>query len=67
MNTTRQTEAIEVITRDQHRRRWSPSEKAALVKRTIRARHERLACGKADQQDIAHPQAVTTLRPIWTK
>jgi len=31
---TRQTDTIEVITRDQRRRRWSFSEKAALVKRT---------------------------------
>ena len=34
MTTTRQTETIEVITMDQPRRRWSLSEKAALVKRT---------------------------------
>jgi transposase-like protein len=31
---TRHTETIEVITRDQRRRRWSLSEKAALVRRT---------------------------------
>lgn len=30
----RHTETIEVITRDQRRRRWSLAEKAALVKRT---------------------------------
>ena len=31
---TRHTETIVVITRDQRRRRWSLSEKAALVRRT---------------------------------
>ena len=31
---TRHTETIEVITRDQHRRRWSAAEKAALVRKT---------------------------------
>lgn len=31
---TRHTETIEVITRDQRRRRWSATEKAALVRRT---------------------------------
>ncbi|MEG0557732.1 MAG: IS3 family transposase [Comamonas sp.] len=31
---TRHTETIEVITRDQRRRRWSAAEKAALVRRT---------------------------------
>lgn len=30
----RRTESIEVITTDQRRRRWSPQEKAALVRRT---------------------------------
>ena len=34
MNTTRHSETIEVITRDQRRRRWSLGEKAALVRRT---------------------------------
>ena len=34
MNTTRNTETIEVITRDQRRRRWSLAEKSALVRRT---------------------------------
>ena len=34
MSTTRNTETIEVITRDQRRRRWSLSEKSALVRRT---------------------------------
>ena len=34
MNTTRNTETIEVITRDQRRRRWSLGEKSALVRRT---------------------------------
>jgi transposase-like protein len=34
VNTTRNTETIEVITRDQRRRRWSLAEKSALVKRT---------------------------------
>ena len=37
MNTTRNTETIEVITRDQRRRRWSLSEKSALVRRTYEA------------------------------
>ena len=31
---TRHTETIEVITRDQRRRRWSATEKAALVRKT---------------------------------
>nr|WP_306770569.1 transposase [Pantoea sp. 18069] len=31
---TRHTETIEIITRDKRRRRWSPAEKAALVRRT---------------------------------
>jgi transposase len=31
---TRHTETIEIITRDQRRRRWSPAEKAALVRKT---------------------------------
>ncbi len=34
VNMTRHTESIEVITTDQRRRRWSVSEKAALVRRT---------------------------------
>ena len=34
MNTTRQSETVEVITRDQRRRRWSLAEKATLVRRT---------------------------------
>ena len=34
MNTTRHSETIEVITRDQRRRRWSLGEKQALVRRT---------------------------------
>ena len=34
MDTTRHSETIEVITRDQRRRRWSLGEKAALVRRT---------------------------------
>ena len=31
MSTTRHTDSVEVIVKDQRRRRWSPSEKAALV------------------------------------
>ena len=34
MSTTRNTEAVEVIMRDQRRRRRSLAEKAALVRRT---------------------------------
>lgn len=34
VHTTRNTETIEVITRDQRRRRWSLAEKSALVRRT---------------------------------
>ena len=34
MNTTRHTESVEVILKDQRRRRWSLREKAALVRRT---------------------------------
>ena len=34
MNMTRHTESVEVIFKDQRRRRWSPAEKAALVRRT---------------------------------
>ena len=34
MNMPRRTDSIEVITTDQRRRRWSPQEKAALVRRT---------------------------------
>ena len=37
MNTTRNTETIEVVMRDQRRRRWSLAEKAALVRRTYEA------------------------------
>ena len=37
MHATRHTETIEVITRDQHRRRWSLAEKSALVRRTYEA------------------------------
>ena len=37
MSTTRHTDTIEVITRDQRRRRWSLAEKSALVKRTYEA------------------------------
>ena len=37
MNTTRNTETIEVITKDQRRRRWSLVEKSALVRRTDEA------------------------------
>ena len=37
MNTTRNTETIEVITRDQRRRRWSLAENSALVRRTYEA------------------------------
>lgn len=34
MNTIRRTDCVEVILKDQRRRRWSPAEKAALVQRT---------------------------------
>ena len=34
MNTTRRSETIEGITRDQRRRRWSLGEKQSLVRRT---------------------------------
>ena len=34
MSTTRHTDSVEVILKDQRRRRWSPVEKAALVRRT---------------------------------
>lgn len=34
MSTTRTTDPIEVLVKDQRRRRWSLSEKAALVRRT---------------------------------
>ena len=34
MSTTRHTDTVEVILKDQRRRRWSPAEKAALVRRT---------------------------------
>ena len=34
MNMTRHTDSVEVILKDQRRRRWSPTEKAALVRRT---------------------------------
>jgi transposase len=34
VNTTRNTESIEVVMRDQRRRRWSLTEKSALVRRT---------------------------------
>lgn len=34
MSTTRNTDSVEVILKDQRRRRWSPAEKAALVRRT---------------------------------
>ena len=37
MHTTRNTETIEVITREQRRRRWSLAEKSALVRRTYEA------------------------------
>lgn len=34
MSTTRNTDTVEVIMRDQRRRRWSLAEKAALVRRS---------------------------------
>jgi transposase-like protein len=34
VNTTRRTDSVEVILKDQRRRRWAPAEKAALVRRT---------------------------------
>ena len=34
MNTTRHMESVEVILKDQRRRRWSLAEKSALVRRT---------------------------------
>lgn len=34
MNTTRHTDSVEVVFKDQRRRRWSPAEKQALVRRT---------------------------------
>ena len=34
MNTTRNTDTVEVILKDQRRRRWSLAEKQALVRRT---------------------------------
>jgi transposase-like protein len=34
MSATRHTESVEVILKDQHRRRWSLAEKSALVRRT---------------------------------
>lgn len=37
MNTTRHTDSVEVILKDQRRRRWSLPEKAALVRRTYEA------------------------------
>lgn len=35
MHMTRHTESVEVVVKDQRRRRWSLSEKAALVRRTF--------------------------------
>ncbi len=51
MNMTRAKDSVEVILKDQRRRRWSPTEKAALVRRTYEpgmsvslvARQERVA------------------------
>jgi transposase-like protein len=34
VNKTSHTDSVEVIFKDQRRRRWSPAEKAALVRRT---------------------------------
>ena len=34
VSTTRHTESVQVVTSDQRRRRWSLSQKAALVRRT---------------------------------
>jgi len=34
VNMTRHTDPVEVILKDQRRRRWSPAEKAAMVRRT---------------------------------
>ncbi len=34
MNTTRHTDSVQVILKDQRRKRWSPAEKSALVRRT---------------------------------
>ena len=34
MRTTRHTDTVEVISKGQRRRRWSPAEKAALMRRT---------------------------------
>ena len=36
MSTTRSTDTVEVIMRDQRRRRWSLAEKATLVRRTYK-------------------------------
>ena len=55
MNTTRHAESVEVILKDQRRRRWSLPEKAALVRRTYEpgmsvslvARQERVAKGRS--------------------
>jgi transposase len=43
MRTTRHTDTGEVILKDQRRRRCSPAEKAALVRRTDELGHERVA------------------------
>ena len=37
MSTTRNTDTVEVIMRDQRRRRWSLAEKSALVRQTYEA------------------------------
>lgn len=37
MNTTRSTDSVEVILKDHRRRRWSPAEEAALVRRAYEA------------------------------
>src|SRR4051794_24710561 len=60
VSTTRNTETIEVFTRDQRRRRWSLAEKATLVRRTSEAgRDEGVACGPAGRRcrELAVPVA----------
>jgi transposase len=63
VSTTRNTDSVEVILKDQRRRRWSPEEKAALVRRTYEpgmsvslvARQEGVAASLAVSVEEAGP------------
>ena len=55
MNMTRHTESVEVIFKDQRRRRWSLAEKSALVRRTYPRRPPK----------VLHLWPPKLLHPAW--